>query len=97
MRVNRVLFGDHAFRKSLAERSPQRRNILNIALFDVCSVTLSMIGQETLTNKAEGGRIHLAIVNLVLNDDFSGAITYSTNSTRSVATRFEMAEEALGL
>jgi hypothetical protein len=98
MRANRELFGEHAFRKSLAAGDPHvRRNILNIALFDVCSVTISKIGQEVIDDPAEEARVRRAIIGLVLDDDFSIAITYSTNSTKAVANRFEMAEEALGL
>jgi hypothetical protein len=96
MRVNRKLFGDHAFRKSLAEEAPARRNILNIALFDVCSVLISASGQQILSDARCADRVRRRIIALVLNKDFSFAITYSTNSTKSVATRFGMAEEAFG-
>ena len=42
MNTNRILFPNHAFRKSLAESDANaRRSILNIALFDVCSVLFS--------------------------------------------------------
>lgn len=41
MEINNLLFGKHAFRKSLAEDDADAdRNILNISLFDVCSVLL---------------------------------------------------------
>jgi hypothetical protein len=98
MKINRELFGKHAFRKSLAAEDPNAgRNILNIALFDVCSVLLAQIGEGILNKKNAAEFIRKAIIDLVLDDDFSVAITYSTNSTKSVANRFKMAEEAFGL
>jgi hypothetical protein len=95
MRVNRHLFGIHAFRKSLAADNPPRRNILNIALFDVCSVLLAKNGQDIINNQKLAERVYGAFVNLVLNNDFAIAITYSTNSAKAVINRFEMAEHAL--
>jgi hypothetical protein len=42
MRLNRRLFGEHAFRKSLANDDPSsNRSIVNISLFEICAVTLS--------------------------------------------------------
>ena len=40
MRNNNLLFGRHAFRKSLASQYDSR-SVINIALFDVCSVALA--------------------------------------------------------
>jgi hypothetical protein len=98
MHANLHLFGKHAFRKSLIAKDPDAdRIVLNIALFDVCSVLLSRNGQKIIDSEKVAARVRRTIVDLVLDDDFSTAITYSTNSTKSVAARFEMAEEALGL
>lgn len=98
MNTNHFLFGKHAFRKSLADDDPNAwRNILNISLFDVCSVLLAKTKGEVQKDVRFATRIKKSIVELVEDDDFSFAITYSTNSTKAVKTRFGMASEALGL
>ncbi len=98
MRLNRDLFGDHAFRKSLMAEDPDvRRNVLNISLFDVCSVMLATVAKRGQVTTREKRVLHDTFVDLVYDEDFSAAITYSTNSTRSVSTRFTMASEALGI
>lgn len=92
MQINILLFGEHAFRKSLAsylQDTPTSRAVLNIALFDVCTVLLADISmQDAIENKQE---IQRWIFNLLRNIDFINAITYSTNSTKQVVKRFEMA------
>jgi hypothetical protein len=94
MQLNRALFQDHAFRKSLAHADPSaRRNILNIALWDVCSVFLGEL-VSIKGNKQQAGRVKKAIIGLIEDQDFSTAITYSTNSTQAVSTRFAMAQGA---
>jgi hypothetical protein len=93
---NRELFGVHAFRKSLALEDPTaRRNILNIALFEVCMVLLAQI-PETLNRRSPRGRqVRRALMDLVNDESFALAITYSTNSTRAVTARFKMAQDTL--
>lgn len=96
LQANQKLFGDHAFRKSLAAGDPWvRRNILNIALWDVCTVLLVKYGNLILEDDDAAMAVREAITELVLDDDFSIAITYSTNSTSAVHTRFAMMEDAL--
>ena len=94
MRLNRKLFKMHAFRKSLASATPSAsRSVINIALFEVCSVLLSdeaVLGAETAH-----GAVKAAIIELLHNESFSKAITYSTNSTVAVKTRFERMRKAL--
>ena len=92
MENNALLFGDHAFRKSLIEPLGQR-SVINISLFDVLSCTLSDIPARVVSNA--GDEISARIVSLVLNKEFEKAITLSTNSTIQVKTRFEMIENAL--
>jgi hypothetical protein len=94
MRLNREIFGDHAFRKSLAT-SGSRRQVLNIALFDVCSVNLARFNQKITGNAAAAEKVRNAISKLITNPVFVKSITYSTNSTNAVTTRFKMTEEAL--
>lgn len=98
LRSNRNLFEVHAFRKSLdTDGSDIGRSIFNISLFDVCAVLLARVPEELTADSDMGRRVQGMIVELVRNDEFSAAITYSTNSTRSVKMRFELAEKGLGL
>ncbi|ASG20528.1 DUF262 domain-containing protein [Nitrospirillum viridazoti] len=94
MNLNYSIFGDHAFRKSLAENDVnQRRSPINVSLFDVCSVFFADISV-----KADGRarkKIGNIIRTLIHEDEFNFSITYSTNSTKQVADRFELALEAL--
>lgn len=95
MQANRFLFQEHAFRKSLAhEKDIAARTVLNIALFDVCSVLFSSISKDLIMEKAEALREVFSV--LIGDAKFNHAITYSTNSTRQVKIRFEMARQAIG-
>lgn len=96
MRLNREIFADHAFRKSIATaRTSTRRQVLNIALFDVCSVLLARFHQRILGNPQVAKKIHAAVSGLLLDKQFVTSITYSTNSTQAVGMRFKMAEDAI--
>ena len=86
MTLNHRYFGIHAFRKSLSSENRYRqRSVINISLFEVCSVAFS---QQRPIDK----NIKKKIIKLVKNPTFEDAITYSTNSTKAVRTRFEMME-----
>jgi hypothetical protein len=97
MRINQFLFHDHAFRKSLVKFiGPQKwpdRSILNIALFDVCSVIFANLEYDLIQENV--GDVLVAIRELFDDPDFVNSITYSTNSTRQVQTRFSKARNAL--
>jgi hypothetical protein len=96
MRTNRAFFGDHAFRKSLGSLDPDgRRNVLNIALFDVCSVMFATYNKEFVEDGSAGKNVKLAFRMLLSDDRFTKAITYSTNSTQAVTTRFSLTEKVL--
>lgn len=90
---NEVLFSHHAFRKSLAGADHQSRSVLNIALFDICSVLLAHLPSRELEKYKAA--IRNALRTLLSNEEFIKAITYSTNSTRAITTRFRMMQEAL--
>lgn len=92
MQNNYDLFGIHGFRKSLA-KDGNDRSVLNISLFDVLSCALANVSRRTADKHGE--EIRERVVALVLDETFDHAITYSTNSTRQVKTRFEMTEAAL--
>lgn len=92
MRNNYAIFGRHAFRKSLAWHQ-EARSVINISLFDVMSTTLSLIPKATVDrNVAKIGERIAALVN---DPNFNYSITYSTNSTSQVQTRFRMAVNRL--
>lgn len=94
MKVNFQLFGQHAFRKSLAsELVDAPRSVINISLFETTAVALSKIHEDLIAGEHES--LRETIEALVLDDDFARAITYSTNSTQAVRTRFAMMEGAL--
>ena len=91
MALNRKLFGEHSFRKSLASSDPApSRSVINISLFEVCAVTMSALNLRS--EKSAEHRLKEAVVSLVRDEDFQHAITYSTNSTLPVQKRFEAME-----
>jgi Protein of unknown function DUF262 len=85
MALNHELFGEHAFRKSLAYGSGSARSVINISLFEVCAVTMSPLGK--LDKK---GRKYLrdSLIEILDDAGFANAITYSTNSTTQVRERY---------
>lgn len=88
MRNNQAIFERHAFRKSLAWNQ-ESRSVINISLFDVMSTMLSVIPQATVDRRVR--QIGQRVAALVNDAAFSHSITYSTNSTSQVQTRFRMA------
>ena len=88
-----ALFERHAFRKSLAS-GHERRSLINISLFEVMSTLLSVMPKAVVDNNAD--EILKRVTDLLFNDTYAHAITYSTNSTRQVQTRFRMTMDALG-
>jgi transcriptional regulator with XRE-family HTH domain len=92
MRINFALFGRHAFRKSLTGSEEADRSILNIALFDVCSVVLGRADERRVEESKQD--VRQAIRDLIAKADFNIAITYSTNSRKQVHIRFEDMESA---
>lgn len=93
MRVNKYLFAEHAFRKSLAAPMFSNRSVLNIALFDVLSVIFTEIPKELV--KSNSDRLRDTVRELIDDDGFSHSISYSTNSTKQVRIRFDLARKAI--
>ncbi|MBD2540983.1 DUF262 domain-containing protein [Coleofasciculus sp. FACHB-SPT36] len=94
MWANHLLFGKHAFRKSLLyQDSSASRSVINIALFDVCSVWFAKLDKVVIEKKMEV--LIKAIKELINNAEFSQAITISTNGLRQVKLRFEMISNAI--
>lgn len=95
MKANYILFGRHAFRKSLADQSKNAsRTVINIALFDVCSVLFTNF-EETVIEK-HANQLRNSISALIKDGVFSTAITYGTNGASQVTTRFRMMVKAIG-
>ena len=94
MNANKHLFENHAFRKSLASLSNwSARSVLNIALFDVCSVVFADIETKMIKDNADA--IRQGFKTLIENGEFNHSISYSTNSTRQVKTRFRMVRDLI--
>lgn len=93
MELNYFLFKGHAFRKSLAYNGyGTARTVINISLFDVFSVLFSQIDTSLIKENKEHAR---EIARNLLNDhNFEQSVSYSTNSTRQVRSRFSLAQEA---
>jgi hypothetical protein len=92
MLLNIELFAQHAFRKSLVDPEGAR-SVINISLFEICAVTMS--GLVIPSGVVARRKIRKAVVALLDDVEFVKAITYSTNSTIAVQTRFEMMEVAM--
>jgi hypothetical protein len=93
MALNQALFGEHAFRKSLASNDlAAPRSVINISLFEVSAVT--MFGIENLPKEVVT-RLRRDIITLIKDEQFSKAITYSTNSTIPAQTRFATMENVV--
>lgn len=85
MALNEELFKEHAFRKSLASGPGATRSIINISLFEVSAEAMS----EVSSLDAEGKNfLREEIINLLDDEKFVNAITYSTNSSTQVRARF---------
>lgn len=84
---NREVFGKHAFRK---HKSPAGdRSLLNASLFDVMSVALSTVEVDAVKIHAEA--IRQSVYQLLDDQDFIKAITYSPNTPKQVRSRFDIA------
>ncbi len=93
LRINLALFYRHAFRKSLVGEIAGDRSVLNIALFDVCSVVFAK-ADETLLRKHEA-KLKQSVRQLLGDEEFIHAITYSTNSRKQVHKRFTEMERVV--
>lgn len=91
-----ALFGEHSFRKSLADESPYAtRTVINISLFEALAVALSKLPKDIVQSDGIERVIRDAITSLFTNEVFMRSITYSTNSTSAVKHRFTFVREAI--
>jgi uncharacterized protein DUF262 len=91
MRNNYHVFGRHAFRKHIGPN--ERKNPLNVALFDVFSVELAGLDEEFVKERREDFRA--SFYQLMLNPVFMEAITSSTNDPKKVCNRFSEARSSI--
>ncbi|MEP0961024.1 MAG: DUF262 domain-containing protein [Roseobacter sp.] len=87
MALNEELFKEHSFRKSLASGPGATRSIINVSLFEVCAVTMARSDSPDEEKKTF---LREKIIELLGNEKFINAITYSTNSSTQVRARFGM-------
>lgn len=91
LRNNLSVFGPHAFRKH--RNLDQKRSVVNTSLFDVMMATLAVVDEVAINVHADG--LRQAFYRLMDNDRFTNAITFGTNQTDKVKTRFEIATKAI--
>lgn len=88
MKNNYTVFGEHAFRKSIASQGV--RSVLNASIWDVMSTGLSRRPEHMVEARAE--RLKEAFVKLMEDGEFQKAITTGTNEKRRVLARFSATE-----
>lgn len=94
MRWNRRLFEKHAFRKSLADSDKHvSRKPINFALFDVCSVLFADLPKELDERAVQ--HLQQGFRGLFDDSEFVSSITYATNDSMRVRTRFNKATQAI--
>lgn len=90
LRNNMEVYGMHAFRKRSA--FPERRNVFNASLWDIMSTGLCQY-PEGLVKERAGCMKEILYKHIEENQDFNTAITISTNDTRRVVARFQIANQ----
>lgn len=88
MRINKAIFGRHAFRKSMS--GGNSRSVINVALFDIFSTVFAPWPESSVIACAKD--IQKATKEMLHDDEFNEAISRSTNSTKNVKTRFQFVE-----
>jgi len=88
---NYAVFGRHCFRKHRSFYD--RRSLLNVALFDVMSVILAHYPKKHVVARKD--KIQKAFYQLLDDGLFNDAISFATNSSKKVQTRFERARQFL--
>ena len=82
---NRIVFGEHAFRKHKAGQ--EGRSVINASLWDVMTTGLSRIESNVAAERSDN--LRAAFYKLMQDGDFMAAITIGTNDTRKVQYRFK--------
>ncbi len=91
MRINRKLWGDHAFRKW--RQDSLRRGPINRALFEIWSVTLDQLTEaEILMLQERQALLKEKMIEAFKDVAFDASITYGTGDSRKVEYRFSKAK-----
>jgi hypothetical protein len=91
MRLNRAIFGKHAFRKHAPDQDG--RSVLNLSLFDVFSEAFAGHPEGAIEAKREA--IRSGFFQLMSDADFVRDITYATNGKKRVFGRFERVQSLI--
>lgn len=94
MENNYMLFETHVFSKSflgLYKPLGRTRKVLNASIWDVMSTGLSHYNRDRVTKSADD--LRKSFCQLLQDDEFVTAITYSTNDSKRVRERFHRAEQ----
>lgn len=89
MELNYKVFGQFTFRKRI--EGENRKNPINVALFDVFSILFTKIQKDKISGREES--LRKIFYQLMENQEFVNTITISTNS-KNITTRFKIVEEA---
>jgi len=87
LKNNLIVFGKHAFRKSVSGQ--QERSVFNASLWDVMSTGLSRYPEHVVEARAE--TLRATFVSLLTDEKFNSAITLGTSQVKKVGYRFEAA------
>ena len=88
---NLAVFERHAFRKH--NKDQERRSILNASLWDVMATGLAHYSKEIVEKNKD--RLLEGFYELMGSDEFVESITYGTNDTKKVSSRFALVKEML--
>ncbi len=88
MRINKLIFGKHAFRKSIS--AGYSRSVINVALFDIFATEFAVWPEAIAIERAVD--IKEAAKKMLGDDGFLDAISRSTNSTKNVRIRFQFVD-----
>ena len=100
MKLNYIVFGEHAFRRSLVGENMEK-TMINMSLFDVISVSFTnflnkqCVKSENMLNKLNYQSLEKIVMDMLKNERFLGAITRSTNSEKAVKIRYKLLDNAL--
>ena len=92
MKNNHLLFGRHAFSRSFLpayKDEGRTRRVLNASIWDVMSTGLSHYERDRVEKSADD--LRESVCGLLQDEEFVAAITYSTNDSKRVRTRFDLA------
>lgn len=94
LKNNYAVFGRNAFRKVSSWKRPQRRSVINAALWDVMSTGLSRYPEDVVVDKRD--RLNKKFRELLHDDEeFKRAISLGTSGVRRVEYRFGAMREML--